>query len=128
MTSMTTLAQAAYAPASQATQTPRDIEYHAFAHVTGLLAHARDTAHDPGGFARLAEAMHENVRLWLALATDVALDTNPLPTALRAQIISLANFARTHSAKVLAGSETVEPLLEINMAIMKGLRGEESGT
>jgi flagellar protein FlaF len=124
---MTALAQAAYAPASLATQTPRDAEYHAFAHVTGLLAQARDTAEQAGGLSRLAEAMHENVRLWLALASDVALDTNPLPPALRAQIIGLANFARTHMTRVLAGAETVDALIDVNMAIMKGLRGEETG-
>ena len=127
MTSTTALAQAAYAPASPATHTPRDVEYHAFAHVTGLLAHARDTASEVGGMSRLAEAMHENVRLWLTLANDVALDTNALPPGLRAQIISLANFARTHSTRVLAGSETVDALIDVNMAIMKGLRGEETG-
>lgn len=120
---MTARAQAAYAPASPATHTPRDVEYHAFAHVTGLLAEARDTADQAGGLSRLATAMFENVRLWVTLATDVALDTNPLPHTLRAQIIGLANFARTHMAKVLAGSETVDALIDVNMAIMKGLRG-----
>jgi flagellar protein FlaF len=126
MTSTTARAQAAYAPASPATHTQRDVEYHAFAHVTGLLARARDTAHETGGMARLAEAMHENVRLWLTLANDVALDTNPLPVPLRAQIVSLANFARTHSSRVLGGSDGVDPLIDVNMAIMKGLRGEET--
>ena len=125
MTSMTALAQAAYAPASPATHTPRDIEYHAFAHVTGLLASARDTAGEIGGTGRLAEAMFENVRLWATLATDVALATNPHPPGLKAQIIGLANFARTHMMKVLAGSETVDALIDVNMAIMKGLRGED---
>lgn len=125
MNASTALAQAAYAPASPATHTPRDVEYHAFAHVTGLLATARDTAHEPGGLSRLAAATHENVRLWLTLAADVTLDTNPLPPALRAQIIGLANFARTHMMRVLDGSDTVDALIDVNMAIMKGLRGED---
>lgn len=125
MNTMTARAQAAYAPSSPATHTSRDVEYHAFAHVTGLLAHARDTAHETGGIGRLASAMHENLRLWLTLSTDVALDTNPLPPSLKAQIIGLANFARTHMMKVLAGSETVDALIDVNMAIMKGLRGED---
>jgi flagellar protein FlaF len=126
MNTMTARAQAAYAPASPATHTPRDIEYHAFAHVTGLLAQARDTAPEIGGKARLAGALHENVRLWAALAADVALPENPLSPPLKAQIIGLANFARTHMARVLAGSETVDALIDVNMAVMKGLRGEDS--
>ena len=121
---MTSLAQSAYAPASAATHTARDIEYHAFAHVTGRLAEARDRAAEIGGLAKLAEAMFDNVRLWATLAADCASDANQLPRELRAQIIGLANFARTHMSKVLAGSETVDALIEINMAIMKGLRGE----
>lgn len=126
--SMTNLAQAAYAPASAATHTPRDVEYHAFAYVTGQLADARDRAHETGGMARLAEALHENVRLWAALAADCASEGNQLPVPLRAQIIGLANFARTYMARVLAGGETVDALIDINMAIMKGLRGPEDST
>ena len=130
MTSMTALAQAAYAPASPATHTPRDIEYHAFAHVTGKLAEARDGAAEIGGLAKLAEAMFDNVRLWATLAADCASDANQLPRELRAQIVGLANFARTHMTKVLAGSETADALIEVNMAIMRGLRGDsgEDGT
>jgi flagellar protein FlaF len=121
---MTSLAQSAYAPASPATHTPRDIEYHAFAYVTGRLAEARDGADATGGLSRIAEAMFDNVRLWSTLAADVASEGNQLPKALRAQIIGLANFARTHMNKVLSGDESIDALIEINMAIMKGLRGD----
>jgi flagellar biosynthesis activator protein FlaF len=124
MQTNTALAQSAYAPASPATHTPRDVEYHAFAYVTGLLAAARDVAQDaPGRVGRLAEAMFENVRLWMALAADAASDGNQLPVELRAQVIGLANFSRTHMGRVLSGSESVDALIEVNMAVMKGLRG-----
>jgi|OM-RGC.v1.026677433 Flagellar biosynthesis regulator FlaF len=126
----TSLAQNAYAPASAATHTERDVEYHAFAYVTGLLAGAKDMAQEIGGKPKLAEAMFENVRLWIALAADAASDANQLPRETRAQIIGLANFARTHMDKVLAGAAEVDALIDVNLAIMKGLRGEtgeESG-
>ena len=121
---MTSLAQSAYAPASPATHTARDVEYHAFAYVTGRLAEARDRAAEIGGLSKLAEAMFENVRLWTTLAADCASDANTLPRELRAQIIGLANFARTHMNAVLSGGETVDALIDINMAIMRGLRGD----
>jgi flagellar protein FlaF len=125
MQTSTALAQSAYAPASPATHTPRDVEYHAFAYVTGLLAAARDVAHDaPGRVSRLAEAMFENVRLWMALAADAASDGNQLPAELRAQVIGLANFSRAHMGRVLAGADSVDALIEVNMAVMKGLRGQ----
>ena len=123
----TALAQKAYAPASPATHTPRDVEYHAFAYVTGLMASAKDAQGQPGALAKLAEAMFENVRLWLTLAADAASEANQLAHQTRAQIIGLANFARMHMDRVLNGEAEVDALIEINMSIMKGLRGEESG-
>ena len=83
-----------------------------------------------GGLARLSEAMFENVRLWLTLAADAAGDANQLPRQTRAQIIGLANFARTHMENVLNDAAEVDALIDVNLAIMKGLRGdtgEESG-
>jgi flagellar protein FlaF len=124
MATATARAQGAYAPASPATHTQRDVEYHAFAHVTGLLSTARDMADGLPKTRHLAEAMHENVRLWSALGADVASDGNQLPKPLRVQLFGLANFARTHMTRVLAGAETVDALIDVNLAIMKGLRGE----
>ena len=43
---------------------------------------------------------------------------------LRAQLISLAEFVRKHSLAVLGGRASVAPLIDINTAIMKGLRGD----
>ena len=43
---------------------------------------------------------------------------------LRAQLISLAEFVRKHSLAVLGGRAKVATLIDINTAIMKGLRGE----
>jgi flagellar protein FlaF len=126
----TKLAQQAYAPASAATHTPRDVEYHAFAYVTGLLAGAKDQNGEPGGVAKLAEALNENVKLWITLAADCADDGNKLPPQTRGQIIGLANFARNHMHKVLTGGAEIDPLIEVNLSIMKGLRNgasEESG-
>ena len=114
----TNRAQSAYGPTSGATQTPRDVEYHAFARVTGALTAARDS----GDFPALARAMYDNVRLWLTLAADAASDGNSLPPQLRAQIVSLATFSRTHAALVLRKADTPDALIDVNTAIMKGLR------
>ena len=51
-------------------------------------------------------------------------DGNGLPIELRAQIISLAEFVRRHSLAVLGGRASVSALIDINTAIMKGLRGD----
>ena len=76
----------------------------------------------------LVTAIHENRRLWTILAGDVADDGNTLPEQLRAQIFYLAEFTGQHSAKVLSGKAGVEILIEINMAVMRGLRQQEAAT
>jgi len=65
--------------------------------------------------------MHENRQMWLILATDVAHEDNGLTKELRAQIFYLAEFTELHTAKVLRGQASAEPLIEINTAILRGL-------
>jgi flagellar protein FlaF len=52
------------------------------------------------------------------------LDSNRLPAALRAQLLSLAEFVRRHSMQVLGGRGSVAALIDINTSIMRGLRGD----
>ena len=72
--------------------------------------------------AAMAEALHDNLRLWTLLAADVAGEENELPAQLRARIFYLAEFTRAHSAKLLSGEAERRPLIDINTAVMKGLR------
>lgn len=118
---MSTAAQAltGYAQAATVAPVPRDTEYRVFADVTRHLA---DVRRDGADFARLADALYRNQRLWTRLAGDVAGDGNGLPPELRAQIISLAGFVREHSRKVLQNGATPDVLIEINTAIMRGLK------
>ena len=83
-------------------------------------------AHDNGsaGFAALTEALHANRKLWKIFAIDVADPGNKLPKDLKARLFYLAEFTSHHTSKVLARQATAEPLLEINTAILRGLRSE----
>jgi flagellar protein FlaF len=76
-------------------------------------------------FPKLAEALHENRVLWTALASDVAGEANQLPAELRARIFYLAEFTLLHTSKVLAKQASAVPLLDINAAILRGLRQAE---
>jgi flagellar protein FlaF len=118
------LAKTAYAKPGAPTRTARATEYDLFAEITRKL---KSSAADPRHFPELAGALHENRRLWTTLATDVADPENGLPKALRAQIFYLAEFTAQHSARVLAGTANAEPLIDINTAIMRGLR-QQGGT
>lgn len=110
-----------YARTEAPVRSPRSVEYDAL-----VLATQRLTAAWAGrqtGFADLAAAVDHNTRLWSTLAADVAGPGNGLSPALRAQLFYLFQFAEAHGRKVLSGSASVEALVDINTAVMRGLRG-----
>lgn len=119
------LAQTAYGDARRSAIEPRRVELQAFAAATHRLSAV--ATGDRRDYPKLAAALHENLRLWTALALDVANAENELPKALRAQIFYLAEFTRTHGRKVMAGEADVAALIDINTAVMRGLRGEAGG-
>jgi len=114
------LAAAAYAPTTPA-HSPQSTEYRAFARVTQQLT---TQLKNPGDFQALIRAISENRRLWTLLSISVADEANQLPKSLRAQIFYLAEFTDSHSRQVLRKEADVRPLVEINTAIMKGLRAQ----
>lgn len=120
-----TMALEAYASATQPIRSDKDTEYDAFVRVThALQAVSTDTT---AGAGALARAIYDNRRLWSLLAADVASEGNALSQSLRARIFYLAQFTQAHSRKVLKGEETLGPLIEINTAIMRGLRQRGAG-
>ncbi len=112
-------AQQAYASAASPLRTSRSAEYQAFSEIIRRLGRVSDA--DATRFAEVASAIHDNRALWTILASDVASTDNALPDTLRAQIFYLAEFTDTHSRKVLRGEESVQALIDINTAVMRGL-------
>ena len=113
-------AQRAYSPVNSPTKTTRSIEYE----VIARISHRLKAAVKSKNYNALAEALYENNKLWTALAIDVANPENLLPEELRARIFYLADFTRQHTSKVLMKQDTAVPLLEINAAVLKGLKQE----
>ncbi len=117
------LARATYSNAATHVKTPRSIEYQAFAKITHRLAHASGNGFE--GAKALISAVHDNRRLWTILAVDVADENNALPASLRAQIFYLSEFVQQYSGTVLSGQNSPAALVDINSAIMRGLRSSE---
>ncbi|WP_187430686.1 hypothetical protein ROLI_000700 [Roseobacter fucihabitans] len=115
-------AQRAYAPTQAPIKTTRSIEYEVIARISYRMKSAMQN----DDFPALASALYENNKLWLTLGLDAADDDNLLPNELRASIVYLADFTRQHTHKVLQKLETAVPLLEINAAILRGLKQEGS--
>ena len=112
------MAQRAYAPTTAPTRSDRSIEYDVIARVTFRLK----TAMTQGSFPALLEALHENRKLWRTLAIDVADTDNGLPDDLRARIFYLAEFTDHHTRLVIRKEANAVPLLEVNTAILRGLK------
>jgi flagellar protein FlaF len=115
-------AGAIYARPESPHKTPRALEYELLARVTKALASA--WASRKSDFSGLMTALDENLRLWATLAADVAEPGNGLPAPLRAQLFYLYEFSSQHSRAVREGTASVEVLVDINTAVMRGLRGD----
>ncbi|RYH09239.1 flagellar biosynthesis regulatory protein FlaF [Tropicimonas sp. IMCC6043] len=116
------MAKRAYGANAAPVRTPRNTEYAIFARITQRIRDASRNS-DPGSFNALVSALHDNRRLWRILAVDVADTGNALPQSLRAQLFYLGEFVGQHSSKVLQRKASAEPLVDINMAVMRGLAG-----
>ena len=114
-------ARSGYAPADGPVRTQRSIEYDLLARCTQGLSLA--WAKRQGDFPGLAKALRENLQLWATLAADVAEPGNGLPKDLRAKLFYLYEFTAEHSRAVLEKRASVEVLVDINTAVMRGLRG-----
>ena len=124
---MDVAAQAAngYRAVQLQTQSARSIEAKLFAEITAALVRAQ-RAGKPG-FQDLVAALHRNRTLWDALLADLAHEANALPAPLKGQLIPLGHFVRQFTARVLKGEDDVQILIDVNNAILDGLRATNQG-
>ncbi len=115
-------ARTAYARPEAPARTLRTIEYDLIARTTQRMttAWSRRTV----DFPVFAATLNENLTLWSTLAADVASAENGLPQQLRAQLFYLYQFTAEHSRAILEGRGSIEVLVDINTAVMRGLRGD----
>lgn len=100
----------------------RTIEYDVLAQVTRDLAVGWPKRKED--FPALVAALNRNLEFWTTLAADVASPNNGLPASLRAQIFYLYEFT-AHQSQILMRKEgSIDALIDINSAVMRGLRGQ----
>ncbi len=105
--------------ASTPAKSAKDTEIEIILETTRRLKSAAELRHDD--FPRFASALQDNRKLWITLAADVANSTNGLPAELRAKIFYLSEFTQDYSRKVLSENLDITPLLDINLAVLRGL-------
>jgi flagellar protein FlaF len=116
-------ARAAYGASARVTRTARDTEFDVLARVTRRL---KTAAEPDAAFAEVVRAVHDNRALWDAFARDLATAGNRLPADLRNRLLALAGFVERHSSRLLRQSGSLDVLIEINTAVMRGLRPVET--
>ena len=118
------LAHRAYANAGSEVRSPRHTEYTAFSRISHALRNA--ALNRVRDYPAFVAALADNRRLWTTIAIDIADDGNALPKDLRARLFYLAEFTEDETRKILRGQGDVGVLIEVNAAVMQGLRGMES--
>ncbi len=116
-----TSSRSAYAQHTTPARNPRSIEYDLIARTTNRLSTANDLKSN--NYSEFVGALNDNLMVWSTLASDVAEPGNGLPAQLRAQLFYLYEFTADHSSKVLSGDGNIDVLIDINTAVMRGLRG-----
>lgn len=125
MTAMFLAARSGYARPEAPQKTPRALEYDLLARSTQRLTAAWTNRKQD--YPALMVALDENQRVWTTLAVDVADSGNGLPAKLRAQLFYLYEFTAEHSRAVRDNAASVDVLVDINTAVMRGLRGDGGG-
>jgi len=111
----------AYQQTAARAETPRQTEYRLFVEVTRALMEA--AKRDPEDLRGRIDALDWNRRMWSALGVACSDPQNALPPELRASIISLSVSVSKHTSQVIRRQVGIEPLIEINRMIMRGLHG-----
>ncbi len=114
-------AKNAYAAANAQISTPKSYEYKIIARVTREIIEAARKGKD--GFPALLEAVELNRKLWRILEQDLVSDDNQLPASTKENLVYLAEFTRQYTPKIIRREAGVQPILEVNTAILRGLRG-----
>lgn len=116
-------AKEGYGKSAVPIKSPRATEYEAIARISHRLR--ASALKQKTNFPEFVEALHENNKLWSTLAIDVANPDNGLPQDLRARLFWLAEFTGHETRRILKDEGDVGVLIEINAAILQGLRHQE---
>ena len=104
----------------------RSAEYEAIARISHRLRTA--ALNKEKNYPEFVEALSENGRLWTTLAVDLVQPENALPKELRSRLFWLAEFTSHETMRILRNQGDVAILIEINAAVLQGLRGQEGAS
>jgi flagellar protein FlaF len=99
-------------------KTSRDLEYFALLRIVKKLQNSIES----NDRKSTIEAIYENNQLWTAFAADLINPGNALPDNIKLGLVAIAIYSIKRGGYVLKDNVDASVLVEINLAIMKGLR------
>lgn len=115
-----TQARNIYAASFVTTKTTRSIEFSVLAKTTRQLQQAAQNKSE--NFPHFVQALNNNRNLWSIFMNDLYDPDNGLDQNLKIQLIELGHFVQKQTSKILGDKASVRPLLDINAAILRGLK------
>lgn len=110
-------------PDHASTRSDKDREYDVVARVTREMCTAKERKM-ADGFPAYVAALKRNRDLWSLFSADLKSSQNGLPDDLKERLLSLAVFVRAQTSRALASDADISPLIEINLAILRGLNSQ----
>lgn len=116
----------AYRSVEKATLSQRDLEATVLAKAATRLQSLRDNWTRDDHDAQLEDALTYNQRVWTFFQAELTVEDNPLPDEIKRNLLALSAFVDRRSFEVLAypAPEKLDVLININMNVAAGLRGE----
>lgn len=118
----------AYRNVEKATLSQRDMEATVLSKAAQLLQVMRDDWSGADQFERLEDALKYNQRVWTFFQAELSMPDNPLPDEIKQNLLALSLFVDRRSFEALAypAPEKLDVLININMNVAAGLRGDAS--
>lgn len=118
--------QAYKAAQKTTTMSGREIEASALAQAAKILTECRNNWDAPDREEILFMALRRNQMLWSIFQAELSDPNNPLPKELKEDILNLSLFIDKRTMEIMAfpSPEKLNAIIDINLNLAAGLRGE----
>jgi flagellar protein FlaF len=116
----------AYRNVEKATLSQRDIEATVLNKAAMQLQTIRDNWTSDDRAAGLEDALNYNQKVWTFFQAELSMQDNPLPDEIKKNLLALSMFVdrRTFEALAYPAPEKLDILININLNVSAGLRGD----
>jgi flagellar biosynthesis activator protein FlaF len=116
----------AYRNVEKATLSQRDIEASVLNKAAMQLQAVKENWSRDDRSAELEDALNYNQKVWTFFQAELSMEDNPLPEEIKRNLLALSMFVdrRTFEALAYPAPEKLDILININLNVSAGLRGE----